>query len=297
MTSTDTIDLDLFSSGHLVVGSDRIIIFSNRYISDLTGLPQSSLAGTPLSKIVTKASGIFIDSYVYPMLILESTIQEVQLTWAGQHGARTPVVVSINLAQDGLSYWSVCACINRDKLQSAWLTANEALKMQSKKLSRLATTDPLTGLLNRRELHKQAKKIIHQSARSSSTFAVLSVDVDFFKVVNDTYGHQVGDTVLINLANILSNERRANDLAARTGGEEFVLILPDINKENSIVLAEKLRAATENSSVSNIKITISIGLVVSHKNTQVDLDTLLSLSDKALYDAKAAGRNRTVLSA
>jgi PAS domain-containing protein len=97
MTSTDTIDLDLFSSGHLVVGSDRIIVFLNRYIRDLTGLPQSSLVGTPLSKIVTKASSIFIDSNVYPMLILESTVQENQLTWGGQHGARTPPLLSVSI--------------------------------------------------------------------------------------------------------------------------------------------------------------------------------------------------------
>jgi len=167
--------------------------------------------------------------------------------------------------------------------------------MQYKKLSRLAKTDPLTGLLNRRELHKQAKKIIHLAARNSSTFAVLSIDVDYFKYVNGTYNHQTGDTVLIHLANLLSTERRANDLAARTGDEEFVLILADIDKENSLMLAEKLRVAVENASVTIINITISIRLVVSQKDLQVDLDSLLTLSDKALYDAKAGGRNQAAL--
>ncbi|WP_320823342.1 GGDEF domain-containing protein [Reinekea sp.] len=164
--------------------------------------------------------------------------------------------------------------------------------MQSKELSRLATTDPLTGLLNRRELHNQAKKIIHHAARNSSIFAVLSIDLDYFKYINDTYGHQTGDTVLINLANLLSTERRANDLVARTGGEEFVLILADIDKDNSLMLVEKLRVAVENASVTNINITIKIGLVVSQKDLQVDLDSLLTLSDKALYDAKPGGLNR-----
>jgi len=186
-------------------------------------------------------------------------------------------------------------CANRDKLQSEWLEANEKLEKQSQELFRLATIDPLTGLLNRRELEVQAQRVIHQAARASSTFALFSIDVDFFKQVNDTHGHQAGDKVLIQLAKVLTKGRRANDLVARFGGEEFVLVLPDIVEEKALILAEKLRKAVGMISIDNIKITISIGLVVTHKGTDVDLEQLIKLSDSALYDAKDAGRNRVAL--
>ena len=286
-------DLNNFFSGHLIINNERKIIFCNAYIDDLSGQPDVSLINSPISKFMTKASNIFIDSYIYPLLINESVAQEIQLTWVSQKGKKTPVIVNIKLGLDGLSYWSVYICANRDKLQSAWLKANEKLEKQSQELFRLATTDPLTGLLNRRELQAQAQKVIHQANRNSSTFALLAIDVDFFKRVNDTYGHQTGDKVLIHLAEVLTQERRVNDLVARIGGEEFVLILPDIEQKNAFLLAEKLRTNVEKKSIENMTITISIGLVVTQKNTQVDLDTLLQLADSALYDAKKTGRNRT----
>lgn len=293
MTLSSIIDLNDFLSGHLIVNKDRKIIFCNTYICELSDQSEAALINTPLSNCITKASNIFIDSYVYPLLINESVAQEIQITWIGPDGTTIPVVVNIKLGKNGLSYWSVYVCINRDKLQSEWLKVNDKLEKQSQELFRLATTDPLTGLLNRRELQTQAKKVIHQAARSLSTFALMSVDVDYFKRVNDTYGHQTGDKVLIHLANILTKERRVNDLVARIGGEEFVLILPDIGEADAFLLAEKLRETVAKNVIENLKITISIGLVVTIKDTLIDFDTLLQASDKALYDAKNTGRNKT----
>lgn len=286
-------DLNDFYSGHLIVNSDRKIIFCNTYICDLSGQPDGSLINNPLSKYFTKASNIFIDSYIYPLLIQESCVQEIQITWIGKNGERIPVVVNIKKGSEGMYYWSLYVCENRDKLHSELLKANEKLEKQSQELFRLATTDPLTGLLNRRELQVQAQKIIHQTARNLSTFALLSIDIDFFKRVNDTYGHPAGDKVLIHLANILNQERRVTDLVARMGGEEFVLLLTDIDQENAFQLAENLRKNIEKQSIDTIKITVSIGLVVTRKNIRTDFDKLLELSDNALYQSKKSGRNKT----
>ena len=286
-------DLNNFFSGHLIIGPEREIIFCNTYICDLCGLSEEDLINTSISKHLSKASDIFVDSYIYPLLINESIAEEIQLTWVDKNKKRTPIIANIKLGVNGLSYWSVYVCTNRDKLQNEWLQLNEKLKTQSQELLLLATTDPLTGLLNRRELQSQGQKIIHQSDRASSTLALMSIDVDFFKRVNDTYGHQTGDEVLINLAKILTKARRANDLVARIGGEEFVLILPNINYENAFNLAEKLRVIVEEESIANVKVTISIGLVVTQKNSPLDLEVLLHASDNALYKSKEAGRNRT----
>jgi diguanylate cyclase (GGDEF)-like protein len=141
----------------------------------------------------------------------------------------------------------------------------------------------------------QADKIAHLVARNSSTFALLSIDVDFFKGINDTHGHQAGDKVLQNLAKILTEERRTDDLVARVGGEEFVLVLPNMDQENAFRFAEKLRKKIECESIDNLNITVSIGLVVSHKDVQKQFDELLNLSDQALYEAKRQGRNMTIV--
>jgi len=293
MTKPNEQDLNHFFSGHLIVNKDRKIKYCNAYICNLSDCNSASLIGSPISKLMTKASSIFIDSYIYPLLLNESIAEEIQVTWVNQKRKTVPVIANIKLGVDGLSYWSIYKCTKRDKLQNAWLEANEQLEKQSQELFFLATTDPLTGLLNRRELETQAKKVIHQTDRNSSTFALLSIDVDFFKRVNDTHGHQTGDKVLMFLANVLTEKRRVNDIVARVGGEEFVLILPDIDEPQAFLFAEKLRKTIEKRAVEKISITISIGLVVTQKNTLVDLDMLLQASDNALYKSKEEGRNRT----
>ncbi len=288
-------DIDHFHSGHLILNKDRKIIFCNAYICDLSDQPEKQMIDSNISQYMSKASNIFIDSYVYPLLINESIAQEIQLTWIGKNGQRIAVVANIKLGLKDISYWSLYECANRDKLHGELLKANEKLEQQSQELFSLATTDPLTGLINRRELQAQVKKVIYQVSRNLSTFALLSIDVDFFKRVNDTYGHQAGDKVLINLANIFTTSLRAHDLIARAGGEEFVVLLQDIDEKDAFLLAEKLRGNVEESAIDDIKITVSIGLVVTRKNAFLDFDMLLKSSDNALYDAKKSGRNRTLI--
>lgn len=295
MVTSSFQDIDHFHSGHLIVNKDRKIIFCNAYICDLSDQLEKRMIDSNISQYMSKASNIFMDSYIFPLLINESIAQEIQITWVGKNGQRIAVVANIKLGLKGISYWSLYECANRDKLHSELLKANEKLEQQSQELFSLATTDPLTGLINRRELQAQVEKVIYQVSRNLSTFALLSIDVDFFKRVNDTYGHQAGDRVLINLANIFTTSLRAHDLIARVGGEEFVLLLQDIDEKNAFLLAEKLRRSVEASAIDDIKITVSIGLVVTRKNAVADLDILLKLSDNALYDAKKSGRNRTLI--
>jgi diguanylate cyclase (GGDEF)-like protein len=116
-----------------------------------------------------------------------------------------------------------------------------------------------------------------------------------FPMITGIHGHQAGDKVLQNLAKILTEERRADDLVARVGGEEFVLVLPNMDEKNAFRFAEKLRKKIECESIDNLNITVSIGLVVSHKDVQKKFDELLNLSDQALYEAKRQGRNMTAV--
>jgi len=285
--------LDEFCSGHLVVNKQRIIVFCNAYIDTLSQVSHEELIGEQISHYFSKASNIFLDSYVYPLLLNDNAVKESQMSWLNQDGDVVPVVVNIKLAQDGMSFWSLFVCANRDKMHTELIRTKEKLEAQTKNLYQLATTDPLTGLFNRRELLAQATTIANQTYRNSSAYAVLTVDIDFFKHVNDTYGHQAGDKVLVNLAKQLTENRRANDLVARVGGEEFIIVLPDVNEENAFLIAEKIRLNVAQQMVDNISITLSIGLVVSAKHKRIDFADLLLLSDNALFESKKSGRNKT----
>ena len=287
--------LNEFCSGHLVLDSKRKVIFCNEYLSSLSKISQEAVIGESISAFFTKASNIFLDTYVYPILLHEKIVTESQMTWLSRNGELVPVVVNIKLAQNGMSYWSLYTCTKRDKLHTELINTKEELKAQSKNLYELATTDPLTGLLNRRELLVQADIIASQMNRNSSSYAVLTLDVDFFKQINDNHGHQVGDKVLVQLTKVLLQERRSNDLVARVGGEEFVIVLPDVDDESAFSVAEKIRVNVAKQDVNGIRITLSIGGVVSVKGMEHKFDDLLVLSDNALLLSKKTGRNKTTM--
>jgi diguanylate cyclase (GGDEF)-like protein len=124
------------------------------------------------------------------------------------------------------------------------------------------------------------------------------MDIDHFKKVNDTYGHQLGDIVLVNIANVIKKHLRTYDVAARYGGEEFVAILPETPLDEAITVAERIRAATQQSSFSNklqtLKITISIGVATFPMPGLDSVDDLIRIADEGLYRAKSEGRNRVV---
>jgi len=161
-----------------------------------------------------------------------------------------------------------------------------------------AATDALTGLPNRRAIQDTVNRMIAQSARTASPMAALVIDLDHFKQVNDAFGHEEGDVVLAAVGDMLSNWVRASDFVGRSGGEEFIALLPDTDIDGALELAEKLRAA-----IATIKpphagrtITASFGVAV-HPNMATDAETLLRLADRALYAAKGGGRNRVEVAA
>lgn len=170
------------------------------------------------------------------------------------------------------------------------------LEQSRRALAEQATTDPLTRLANRRAFFERGNQQLSIARRYKNDLSVLLLDIDFFKKVNDTFGHQAGDDVLITIANTLTRMTRSEDVAARVGGEEFAVLLPDTNPLGSAVLAERIRAAIEAEEMllggKPRSVTASIG-VASFLIESVDsLDQLLSVADKRLYLAKQHGRNR-----
>lgn len=168
------------------------------------------------------------------------------------------------------------------------------------RLAQLAVTDGLTGLYNHRHFHERLTLEVERSQRSGLPLSLLMLDVDHFKQFNDTFGHPAGDEVLRQLARVLADTRRANDVVARYGGEEFAVILVDTPKFTAAKVAERVRERINTHDFSEAaprasKLSTSIG-VATFPDDGVDAESLVRAADTALYAAKRAGRNRVVLS-
>jgi diguanylate cyclase (GGDEF)-like protein len=153
-------------------------------------------------------------------------------------------------------------------------------------------TDSLTKLYNREKFNQVCEQMLmRQHWTPTNTFGLIIVDVDHFKSVNDTYGHQVGDAVLIAIADTLTRTIRTSDILARWGGEEFVILLPDVDIEKVILVADKYRQAIEQMHIPEVgMITASFGVTIfSHGDTQ---EMMIYRADLGLYRAKKNGRNR-----
>ncbi len=161
-------------------------------------------------------------------------------------------------------------------------------------LDEMTRTDYLTGLFNRRHLEMEAPKLLAISERQMASTAVLMVDIDYFKRVNDTYGHEAGDAVLVHLAKLLLKAVRPYDLVVRHGGEEFLVLLPLSTCHDAMAVAERLRRSIQDSPVTcdheKLSITVSIGFYVVEQ--MHDLQDAIARADAALYEAKNSGRNR-----
>jgi len=171
------------------------------------------------------------------------------------------------------------------------LTAN--LSDSNRELELQATTDSMTGLANRSFFNGELIKQISAARRYKTKLSVVMCDLDHFKKINDTYGHAVGDQVIIEFANELVTWTRNCDLCSRFGGEEFLILLPQAKLEQAKILAERICNATSELKISSAKgdvvITASFGVAEFHND--IDHEALLKKVDDALYKAKAAGRN------
>jgi diguanylate cyclase (GGDEF)-like protein len=163
-------------------------------------------------------------------------------------------------------------------------------------LQRLATVDALTGLFNRRAFVDMAVREIARAQRQKSPFAVLMIDLDLFKLVNDDFGHQAGDRVLAGFAAMALNSVRTEDLVGRYGGEEFCILLPGATMQTATAIAERLRSAVSQCPLGDLPrvTTVSIGVAACNGGTTASLDSAIRHADDALYRAKNSGRNRVV---
>ncbi len=164
-------------------------------------------------------------------------------------------------------------------------------------LKRLAMIDPLTGVYNRRTMTELANRAIASAQRHARPLSLLTIDIDYFKRINDEFGHEAGDQALCAVVDVMQDALRQSDLIARLGGEEFVVILPDTDESDARLLAERVRHRVEDSGFTAsgwpapLRVSIGVGALGPAAG---DLQSLLRETDRALYTAKRAGRNRVV---
>ena len=174
------------------------------------------------------------------------------------------------------------------------------LEESKEELKLLASTDPMTKLYNRRYFSKISENILDLAKRDETDTSIIMLDIDKFKNINDTYGHQIGDEVIISLAQSLQDFTRSSDIICRFGGEEFIILLPETSLNGAKIISEKIRFEVESMIISladstNLKYTVSIGVSKVDSINDKKIETAIHRADEALYKAKQTGRNKVCI--
>lgn len=260
--------------------ADGTVVYINQYAEELFEITLATAAGQ-------KAAGYYADSKERQELIDEAV----------QKGRIMNRELQMKTAK-GRLFWANYSGTKvewfGDTVIMAAINDMSERKRMEEELHRLATTDALTGLINRRWFWQLGDQEIRRSILAGRSLALVVIDIDYFKAVNDTYGHQAGDQVLQRLARTIDGRLRSGDVLGRIGGEEFGLVLPETTAAEGAVLAERIRLGIESLAIEfegiTLKVTASFG--ISELKGDAALDPIFKRADDALYEAKAAGRNR-----
>lgn len=253
------------------------LIKNNAYDLILLDIMMPKMSGYEVCKRIRKNNTI----YELPVIMLTAKNQPEDITAAFNLGANDYIIKPFDKNE----------LLSRIKTQ---LTLKNAVKAAIDN-AYFANIDGLTGLNNRRCLYELAEKEFLASKTNASPLSVVMLDIDFFKQFNDTYGHDVGDTVLKNVASIIKKSLKDYYIAGRYGGEEFIIVLPNIDLKQAVIYAENLRIAIENMKIDiknqeHINCTISLGAASISSNFK-NIDDLIKAADIMLYNAKENGRN------
>ncbi len=272
-------------------GSIPIRVLVSIPLSEIYGGARHALSrdlAAILAASVLLLAGAWYGADVFMLRSIRSLLEVARQVQTGHLSARTGLAGGKDeLAQLGAAF---------DSMASALQTREAELQRVLHELKQQAITDPLTGLHNRRFLYEVLPRELVRAHRKAAPVAAMMIDIDHFKRVNDTYGHEAGDRVLKEVSRLIKAAVRSSDISCRYGGEEIALVLPEAPLEGARLRAEAIRAAVENLEADcpggqRVRVTISVGVAV-YPEHGADADTLLRAADEALYSAKSGGRNR-----
>lgn len=298
MNRTTPPALDAFPIGCMVSVTkdetdERVITYTNRYMQDELGVV-AEMIGQPLASIFSKASKIIFDTYVLPMLIHEGRCVEIIMDLQQTAGRKIPVSVNAHLGDDDTIYWTLSVADKQKNLHRKLLETRDQLENKARLLQQQSITDELTGLINRRELKRQAISLMAQSERANWPISLIMLDIDYFKRINDSLGHDAGDETLVELSRLLKKVARGSDVVARFGGEEFIILMPDTDVAAATVFTERLHQAVKQTKIHGNTLTVSVGIATADSaQKKPDFHTFTKQADEAMYQAKSQGRNTT----
>lgn len=307
--------------GFMSITLEGKIIEVNQTFLEWMGYKPEDLLNEHVECLLSMANKLIFHSYFFPTINLDKHVEELFINFKDSKGRSVPFLLNgRRYKSDGMERID-CILVQMKKridyelelrsakqqMEEAYVAKDQALakleqlhlEIEKKQteliemnaiLVELSVTDKLTGLKNRRFFQEKLEDQISLYNNTGEVFSLLILDIDHFKKVNDTYGHQVGDEVLVQLAQVLTMQKRETDIVARYGGEEFVVILPNTAIEESKIIAEQLRQSVEFSQWKIGNITLSIGIATF--TTEDSASTILQKADQALYASKANGRNR-----
>ncbi|MGC9490202.1 MAG: diguanylate cyclase [Thermovirgaceae bacterium] len=285
--------LEELHDGLYIVDRQRVIRYWNRAAERITGFPASEVVGKPCSDDIlthVDAEGRNLCQGDCPLseVLKTGCNTEAEVYLHHKEGHRKPVSVRVSPIRDEKGQITGAIELFTD------LTGKEAYVLRVKELEVLAMMDCLTELPNRRYMEKELSTRIAERKRYGVPFGVLFIDIDHFKEVNDTWGHNVGDRVLKNVARNFTSNSRPFDVYGRWGGEEFLGLIRNIEGEELVWIGERFRMLVANSYIlhqgKKISVTLSMGATV-FKDGDTSLSVLKRV-DALLYESKSAGRNR-----
>lgn len=282
--------------GVCISSLDRRILKANLALCEILGFTEEELIALNFNEITHQDD---IDKDLVPMnqlLAGEITNYHIEKRYFHKNGEIIWALLSVSIVKDadGSPLHYIC------QVQDITLKkqAEEELKKAKQKAEKAASIDYLTGVLNRRAFINRFSEEFNRALREKNSISLVMADIDHFKKINDTYGHQAGDLALQRFAQCLSNVCRPYDFLGRHGGEEFIICLPTTSCEQASLVAERMRAAVESMCIDlengnkAIGITASFGISSPIDGIEEDMEELIDLADKAMYKAKVSGRNR-----
>lgn len=308
--------------GFLSTNHEGFIIDANDTFLNEMNYERETLIGQHMEFISRPATRMIFHSYFYPTINLYGQVKELYVKLKKRTGEEVPFLINARQLQDEDDYHVDIVLLPMVKrmeyeqqLRQTKLKMEEILKEKeaahlelqalyakikekkhevenmNQQLVVLSHTDKLTNIPNRRHYQKKLDEIVSNYWNENTNFSLLIMDIDYFKHINDSYGHQVGDQVLIQVASILSENLPKNAFVARYGGEEFVVLLPGMLEREAMEVAENLKDQIALSTWEVVdKLTISVGAATySSKDNQY---TIITKADQALYFSKENGRNR-----
>ncbi len=295
--------LDFLPLGLVVLDADLRVLFWNACLEDWTGIDRREMLGSRLSQrfphfaepryvarlanVLAAGAPTVFSSQLHPHL-LPCPLR------GGRHRVLHTVAAAVPAVDRPGSH--LLLVLQDVTNLSDTLAALEAARDDS---ARQAATDPLTGIANRRHFAEQASRLIATAQRHTRPCALLELDLDGLKTVNDTYGHAIGDAMILAFVRTCRLSLRESDILGRLGGDEFAVLLPETTVEQAQAIAERVRQAFAREGVyvggERLEVSVSVGVAILDSTDRATLDALLRGADTALYEAKRAGRNRVVL--